>query len=294
MSEQIKAIKKTGPTHPLPGGRRGMMGGHRGMAPPLEKAKDFKAAWAKLCTYCRAYLPAIIIALLAAIAGTVMQIAGPDKLKDITDEIAKGLPTLIDGRPAPGSIDLREVLGIARFLIFLYGGSALLSLSQSWIMATVTQKISKTLRTDISQKINRLPLGYFDRSSYGDVLSRVTNDVDTIGMTMNQSMGSLITSITLFFGTMFMMFYNSVPLALTAVVTSLVGFLLMMFIMKNSQKYFISQQNNLEISTAISRRFSPGITWSRSITAANRPNRPLKRSTTISITVPGNRNFYPD
>lgn len=221
------------------------MGGGRGMRGVVEKPKNFKATWAKLIEYSKSYVPAIIIALLAAAIGTVLQIVGPDKLKDMTNEIAKGLPALINGKPVIGSINMDAVINIARLLVFFYAGSALLSFAQSFIMATVTQKISKTMRTDISQKINRLPLRYFDKSSYGDVLSRVTNDVDTIGQTLNQSIGSLVTSITMFVGALIMMFYNSWILALTSVGASVIGFVLMMVIMKKSQKHFVSQQRSL-------------------------------------------------
>lgn len=221
------------------------MGGRQGMGSAVEKPKNFKATWTKLIEYSKSYVPAIIIALLAAATGTVLQIVGPDKLKDMTNEIAKGLPALINGKPIIGSIDMNAVINIAWLLVFFYAGSALLSFAQSFIMATVTQKISKTMRTDISQKINRLPLRYFDKSSYGDVLSRVTNDVDAIGQTLNQSIGSLVTSITMFVGALIMMFYNSWILALTSVGASVIGFVLMMVIMKKSQKHFVSQQRNL-------------------------------------------------
>lgn len=221
------------------------MGGRQGMGSAVEKPKNFKATWTKLIEYSKSYVPAIIIALLAAATGTVLQIVGPDKLKDMTNEIAKGLPALINGKPIIGSIDMNAVINIAWLLVFFYAGSALLSFAQSFIMATVTQKISKTMRTDISQKINRLPLRYFDKSSYGDVLSRVTNDVDAIGQTLNQSIGSLVTSITMFGGALIMMFYNSWILALTSVGASVIGFVLMMVIMKKSQKHFVSQQRNL-------------------------------------------------
>ena len=225
--------------------RRSMMGGHRGGRGPVEKPRDFKAAWGRLIQYCRPYLAAITIALVTAALATVPQIIGPDKLKDITDEIARGLPALLNGVPVPGAIDMGSVLNIAWLLLFLYTGSGLLTFIQNFIMATVTQKISKAMRSDISQKLNRLPLKYFDQSSYGDVLSRVTNDVDTIGQTMNRSIASLITAVAMFLGTLLMMFYTNWILALTAVVTSIVGFFIMIFIMKRSQKYFLAQQVNL-------------------------------------------------
>jgi ATP-binding cassette subfamily B multidrug efflux pump len=224
---------------------QGPMGENHGMAAPVEKPKNFKSTMGKLIKYCKSYLPVIIIALVAAAAGNVLQIIGPDKLKELINEISKGLPMLIKGVPVLHSIDMNAVADIVLMLVFLYAGSMLLNLMQSFIMATVTQKISKKMRTDISRKINRLPLRYFDRTSYGDVLSRVTNDVDAIGETLNQSVGTMITSITMFAGSLIMMFSSSWILALTAVCSGLIGYALMMFIMSKSQKHFITQQKEL-------------------------------------------------
>ena len=229
-------------------GKQTTQGGPMGrgpMAGPLEKPKNFNTTMAKLLGYCKKYLPVIIIALVAAMAGTVLQIIGPDKLKDLTNEVMKGLPAMIDGEPVFGSINLDVVSGIAWTLTVFYAVSFLLSYLQSLIMATVTQVISKKMRTDISQKVNRLPLRYFDSTSIGDVLSRVTNDVDTIGQTLNQSIGTLITSVTMLIGSLILMLYNSWILALTAVVASIMGFAFMMLIMKKSQKYFKEQQGEL-------------------------------------------------
>lgn len=226
-------------------GRGPMGGGPPHMRGPGEKPKNFKKTMGKLIRHCRKYLPAMLIALVAAAAGTVLQIIGPDWIKSLTNEISKGLPALVNGVPVANSIDMTAVANICWTLVFFYAGAMLLNFIQSFIMATVTQKVSRGLRTDISKKINRLPLRYFDQTSYGDVLSRVTNDVDTIGQTMNQSVSTLVTSITMFFGALFMMFYNSWILALTAVGASLIGFVLMMIIMRRSQKYFVAQQNEL-------------------------------------------------
>ncbi|MGL6216472.1 MAG: ABC transporter transmembrane domain-containing protein, partial [Lacrimispora sphenoides] len=170
--------------------RKPMAGGPMGQG-AVEKPKDFKKTWGKLIAYCKNYMPAVIAALVMAAIGTVLQIIGPDKLKDMTNEIMKGLPSLLNGVPVAGAIDFGIVKSIALLLVALYTGSALLNFIQSFMMATVTQKISKNMRTGISQKINKLPLKYFDRVSYGDILSRVTNDVDTIGQSMNQSIGNL-------------------------------------------------------------------------------------------------------
>lgn len=221
------------------------MGGGHGMGAPVEKPKDFKGTWKKLIQYCRKFIPATIVALIFAAVGTVLQIIGPDKLKDMTNEITKGLPAIVNGQPVIGAIDMNAVINIGLILVFFYAASAVASFIQSFMMATVTQRISKNLRTDISGKINRMPLKYFDKVSYGDVLSRVTNDVDAIGQTLSQSIGTLVTSVTMFVGALIMMFYNNWIMALTAIVSSLIGFVLMMIIMKKSQKYFIAQQQGL-------------------------------------------------
>ena len=224
---------------------RGPVGGGPMGGGVAEKPKNFKSTMTKLLRYCRSYIVPIVIALAAAAAGTVFQIIGPDKLKELTNVIMKGLPALINGIPAIENIDMDAVSNIAWLLVFFYSTSFVLNYLQSLIMATVTQRISKKMRTDISQKVNRLPLNYFDTTSYGDVLSRVTNDVDAIGQTLNQSIVSLISAITMLAGSLFMMFYNNWIMALTAVGSSVVGFFLMMIIMSKSQKYFIEQQKDL-------------------------------------------------
>lgn len=236
MSENIQ---KRGPVGGMGGfgGRPGVGGG--------EKAKDFKKTWGKLIRYCKTYIPAILAALVIAALGTAFQIIGPNELKDMANEIAKGLPMLINGQVVTGAIDFEAITGIAMLLVFLYASSGVLSFLENYIMATVTAKISKNMRTGISRKINRLPLKYFDKTSYGDILSRVTNDVDTIGQTLNQSLDNMVRALTLFVGSLIMMFYNSSILALTAIGATMIGFVLMTFIMKKSQKYFKAQQQGL-------------------------------------------------
>ena len=218
---------------------RGPMGRGRGA---VEKPQDFGGVMKKLVHFCRHYIPAIIVALVLGAIGTVCQIVGPDKLKDMTNEIAKGLPALVNGKPVLGAIDMDAVTHIAWLLVALYAGYAVLSYVQSWMMANVTQRTAQELREAISVKINKLPLRYFDKVSYGDVLSRITNDVDAIGQTLGQSVGSLITSVTLFVGALIMMFYNNVIMTVCAIASSLVGLLIMGAIMKVSQKYFSRQQ----------------------------------------------------
>jgi ATP-binding cassette subfamily B protein len=218
-------------------GGRGMGGG--------EKAKNFKASWGKLIQYCKRYMPVIVLALIIASVGTVFQFIGPDKIKDMANEIGKGLPALINGVPVLGSIDMSVVLDIGLLLVFLYAASAILSLIENYMMATITAKISQNMRTDISGKINKMPLEYFHKTSHGDVISRVTNDVDTIGQTLNQSLDNLVRAVTMFIGSTAMMFYTNWIMALTAISSSLIGFFFMMVIMSKSQKHFKAQQQGL-------------------------------------------------
>ena len=223
-------------------------GGPPGIGGKVEKAKDFRGTLGRLIAYCKKYLPAMIVALALAGVGTVLHIVGPDRLGKMTNEIMSGLPGLINGVPVAGAIDLGAVQSIAFLLIGFYTAAVILNSIQGYIMATVTQKVAGTMRTGISQKINRLPLKYFDRVSYGDILSRVTNDVDTIGQTMNQSIGTLVTSVTMFVGSAVMMFHNNWIMALTAIGSSIIGFAIMAVIMGKSQKYFDRQQKDLGVA----------------------------------------------
>ena len=215
-----------------------MMGPGRGPGPGGhgEKAKDFKGTWQKLFSYAKGYVPFIIVACMLAILGALITVFGPDKLSEMTDLITEGIMS---------GIDLEAVTEIGTFLAILYGCSFIFSFSQGFIMATVTQKITKKLRLDIFSKINKLPLNYFDRTTFGDVLSRVTNDIDLISQTLNQSVGMLISSVALFIGSLVMMFKTNVTLSLTAILSTVVGFALMMIIMKKSQQYFSQQQKYL-------------------------------------------------
>lgn len=201
-----------------------------------EKPKDFKKTWGELIHYSKKYVPAVIIAILCALIGTIISLIGPEILSQITDIITQGLTT---------RVDTNAVTKLFVIMLVLYLISWALQFSQHFIMATVTQKLSKGLRKDIVEKTNRLPFSYFDKVSYGDVLSRITNDVDTIGMTLNQSIGMLVSNVTLFFGSLFMMFVTNYVMALTAVATSILGFVTMSTIMKFSQKHFSRQQRHL-------------------------------------------------
>ncbi|MCD7811184.1 MAG: ABC transporter ATP-binding protein/permease [Ruminococcus sp.] len=203
-----------------------------------EKAKNFKGSMINLLGYSKGYLPYIITALVLAIAGTIFSLIGPNRLQDITDIIQEGFMS-------PDGVDTDEVTSIAIFLVVLYVLGFVFNYIQGFIMSTVTQRISRNLRNDISHKINNIPLSYFNKTSYGDVLSRVTNDVDMIGQSLNQSIVSVVTATTMFLGSLLMMFITNAIMAVTAVLTTIIGFLFMMLIMSHSQKYFAQQQREL-------------------------------------------------
>lgn len=209
-----------------------------GMQSGGEKPKNLKKALGELAVHCKRFFPAVIIAVLLAMAAAVFSLIGPNKLQDMTDIIQKGLMN---------GIDIDGVEDIAFTLVVLYSLGFIFNYIQGFIMATVTQKVTKDLRTGISYKINKVPLSYYNKTSIGDVLSRVTNDVDTIGQTMNQSVGMLVTAVTMFLGSLIMMLYTNWIMAVTAVLTTIIGFGLMMFIMSKSQKHFIRQQRELGI-----------------------------------------------
>ena len=201
-----------------------------------EKPKDFTGIWIKLIRYCKKYFIAMGVAIVCAIIGTVFTLVGPDKLSDMTKLITDGLMT---------GIDLDGVAKIGFTLVAFYVCGAVLSMIQQLITVQVTQNVAKKLRKDISGKINRLPMAYYNKTSTGDVLSRVTNDVDMISQSLNQSVGNLIHAVTLFLGSLFMMFKTNVLMALTAVVATAIGFGLMILITGRSQKYFSKQQKSL-------------------------------------------------
>ena len=202
----------------------------------MSKRKNSEKSLGKLITYCKKYIPVIVIALMSAVIWTVLSLIGPDKLSEMTDIITAGIMT---------SIDLEKITSIGLTLVAIYVVSAILTFAQGYIMATVTQKVSKGLRSDISKKINKLPMSYYNNNTTGDLLSRVTNDVDTIGQALNQSVGTLISAICLFFGSLIMMLKTDVTMTVTAVLATMIGFGLMMIIMGKSQKYFRNQQEYL-------------------------------------------------
>ncbi|MBQ8615543.1 MAG: ABC transporter ATP-binding protein, partial [Clostridia bacterium] len=198
---------------------------------------DFKSI-KKLMTYIKPYLPSIVIALILAVVGAVTTIVGPEKISDLMNMITSGIAL-------PNGIDMSEFIKIVITLICLYAGGAFANYLQQFIMAGVTQKTSKRLRTDINKKINKLPLKYFDTTTRGDILSRVTNDVDTISQTFGSTIANIVSSVTLFVGVVIMMFSVNWILALVTILTSILGFLLMSLILSKSQKYFNLRQQNL-------------------------------------------------
>lgn len=216
---------------------RGPMRG-AGAAMSDSKPKEFKKSIAKLGKYLKAYWIGIIVALVFAVLGTVLSIFAPKILQLIGNEIVEAL-----GANVP--IDMARVGAIAVWMIVLYVASALFNFIQPIVMSVISVNISRRMRNDLSDKINRLPLSYFDRQSFGDILSRVTNDVDLIGQTLNQSLSQLVSSFTLIVGIIIMMFTISWQLTLVELVSVPVSFLLVMIIVKISQKHFRRQQNAL-------------------------------------------------
>ncbi len=218
-------------------------GGHgpRGMMPG-EKAKDFKGTMYRLFKYLGRFLPAIVVGLLFAAASTVLMINGPKILANATDELFNGLIAQLTGT---GGIDFGRLARILLFLGGVYLCSAVLSGIQAWIMSGISTRLSYTMRRDLSQKINRLPLSYFDRVQSGDVLSRITNDVDTVTQTLNQSLSQIVTSVCTMVGVLYMMFTLSPLLTLVALCILPVSALIVSQVVRRSQPYFRKQQNAL-------------------------------------------------
>lgn len=209
------------------------MSGGRGRG---EKPKDFKGAMSKLIRYAKKERALFIVAFACAIAGSVLNLLGPGRLSGITDTITDGLAT---------GIDMDGLMKQFAVLIAIYVCGAALLYLQGYIMATVTQELSQRMRKDVCHKINRVPMSFFNKVSYGDILSRVTNDVDQVGLTLNQSAAALVQAITMFLGSLVIMLFTNVWMALTAVAATVVGFALMILIVSKSQKYFRLMQRNL-------------------------------------------------
>ncbi|WP_349254981.1 ABC transporter ATP-binding protein [Ruminococcus sp.] len=221
--------------------RRGRpMGG--GRFAPGEKPKNFKGTLKKLISYLGAYKIAILIVMILAAVATVFSVAGPKIMAKATNALFDGLMSKIAGT---GSIDFGYIGKILLFTLGLYIFSSVVSFVQGWIMTGISQKISYRMRKDISEKIGRMPMGYFESRTYGEVLSRITNDVDTLGMTLNQSITQIITSVATLIGTLVMMLSISPLMTLISLVILPVSAFLLSFIIKKSQKHFRTQQEYL-------------------------------------------------
>lgn len=218
---------------------RGPMG--RGMMPG-EKAKDFRGSVGKLLNYMGRYKIALVFVLIFAICGTAFNIVGPKILSKATTEIFNGLVSKLSGGDG---IDFVKIGRILLILIGLYGVSACFSFVQGWLMTGISQKMCFRMRKEISEKINRMPLEYFESRTVGEVLSRITNDVDTLGMSLNQSVTQLITSITTVIGILIMMISISPLMTLIAIIILPVSLILITTVVKSSQKYFRTQQEYL-------------------------------------------------
>ena len=222
--------KRNGPKFG-PGGMHGMRGG--------EKAKDFKGTLGKLFKYLRPYYFRLVIVVIFASASTVFAIVGPKILAKATDKLSEGIMAKVAGT---GGIDFDYIGQIILILVGLYLISALFSYIQGFITSTISQRVAYDLRTSISQKMDRMPLSYFDKHTSGDILSRVTNDIDTIAQSLNQSMSQVITSTVTVIGIFIMMLTISPVMTLIAVCVLPVSMVLIGLVMKRSQKYFARQQ----------------------------------------------------
>ena len=233
MAEQNKSFQRSG------GGMRRGMG--RGMMPG-EKPKDFKGSMGKLIRYMGNYWAAIIVVMIFAAVSTVFSVLGPKVMGKATTALADGLMSKITGT---GGIDFSYIGKILLITLSLYVASAVFSFVQGWIMTAITQKTCYRMRKEISQKINRMPMKYFESRTYGEVLSRITNDVDTLGQSLNQSITQIITSTATMIGVLVMMLSISPLMTLIALVILPISVAMISFVIKHSQKYFRQQQEYL-------------------------------------------------
>ncbi|MCL2044812.1 MAG: ABC transporter ATP-binding protein/permease [Oscillospiraceae bacterium] len=219
-----------------PGGAGGGPAGPGGAGGPgvvmiggsVSKPKDSKKTWSQIFGFAKRYIPAIVFALLFGVISSAAQVYGPELFRHLTNEISTGLTN---------EMNMLEVERLSKLLILFYVASSLLNYIQSFIMGTITANMGKTLRSEISSKINRIPLGYFDKTTIGDTLSRITNDVDTIGQTLNNSIAELVRSAITLVGVLFMMFWTNLTLAIVAIISSAIGALLSRVFIKKAQKY---------------------------------------------------------
>lgn len=200
-----------------------------------DKAKNFGAALSRIIHELKQFRVLVIISIICAIGGSVLSIVAPNQLSKIADLIYSSITQ-------NQSIDLGAIVGVAILLVCLYLASASLELAEGLVMSQISNRFAKKLRTSISEKINRLPLRYFDKHQTGDILSRVTNDVDTVTQSLDNSLSSAVAALALLIGTVVMMFATNWILAITAIISTLIGFVFMVLILSKSQKYFIQRQ----------------------------------------------------
>ena len=212
---------------------------NHGKARGTEKAKDFSGTFARLFRYLKPYYWSLLAVIIFAIASTIFSIIGPKILSKATDKLIAGISAKIQNT---GGIDFTYINKILLLLLGLYLLSMLFNYVQSWITSGISQKVAYSLRKDISEKIDRLPLSFFDKHASGDILSRITNDVDTIAQSLNQSMAQIITSTVTVVGVVIMMFTISWQLTLIALAILPVTFGILGMVMSRSQKYYIGQQ----------------------------------------------------
>lgn len=203
---------------------------------PAEKPKNVRSSMWDLFKYLKPWYKAIAAALVFSLAGTALTLIAPDKMADLTNTIGDGLAT---------GIDMDAIIRAIVIVLALYVSASLVTCTSNYVMITVMQKLAWNMRSSISEKINRMPLKYFDKVSVGDVLSRITNDVDTISSALNSSITTLVQAVVQFVGVTVIMFATSGRLALTAIAASVLGFVFMFSIIKRSRKYFQQQQKNL-------------------------------------------------
>ena len=219
------------------------MGRGGGLGQKTEKAKNFKGTMLHLATYLKHYKISVIVVLLFACCSSVFSIAGPKILGKATTKLYEGLIAWAMGTGL--LTDFRYIRNRLLLLVVLYVVSALFSYLQSYIMSGVSMKITYELRKNISEKMNRLPLNYYDTRTHGEILSRITNDVDTVNQTLNQSLTQMITSVTTLIGIVVMMLSISIRMTLVAVLVLFVSMGLIVTVVKKSQKFFAQQQKSL-------------------------------------------------
>jgi ATP-binding cassette subfamily B protein len=219
-------------------------GGHGPVGAPVEKPKDFKGTIKKLVSYLGAYKIGVFFVMIFAIASTIFNIWGPKILSKAITELFNGLIKKYQGT---GDINFDKIGGILLFMLGLYVAASVFGIIQGWIMSTISQKITYRMRKEISEKINRMPMNYFESRTTGEVLSRITNDVDTLGQSLNQSLTQLITSTFTIIGVIVMMLSISVKMTGVAILIVPISLILIMIVVKNSQKYFKTQQEYLGV-----------------------------------------------